>query len=456
MSDAADPITAGGLVPVRQAGSGARAAVQIDRAELEDFQQAARLLLAHPLITGSWPRPGALAAVRRWELPLKAEFGRVLGYRLDIGRSCARLYRRAATTSVHRGAVTRTGRPIGRLSCSFLCLALAALEALGEQTTASRLSEEVLRLRAGDDALPIDLTRYDQRKAFVDAVKWLEDRGVLRLCDGTVDRWMADDETGDALYDVDRDAASRLLVASPSVLRDVGEAADFLVDVYAPTDDAQRNRLRHRIGRHLVGEPVVAYEDLDADELAYVRHRRTRLIADVEQLTGCGIEARAEGLCLVDASVDPISAQEFPAGGTEVQAALLWGAALVEVAGRRSSVSDPVPSTGEPQPDSIAPVPSSAVLVDPDTAAELWDQVVADYGSRFKADFRDAPDRLHREVRSLLDRLGLASVRDDGTVEVSASLARYRPTAATPGQLADPSGSDDMQMSLLGGPDHVD
>lgn len=450
MSDTAPRRPAGGLAPLRPAGSGPRAAVQIDRAELEDFQRAARLLLAHPLVTGSWPRPGALATVRRWEVPLTAEFGRVLGYRLDIGRSCARLYRRAATTSVHRGAFTGTDRPMGRLSCSFLCLALAALESLGDQTTASRLSDEVMRLRAGDDVLPVDLTRYDQRKAFVDAVKWLEDRAVLRLCDGTVERWMADDTTGDALYDVDRDAASRLLVASPSVLRDVDQAADFLQDVYAPTDDAQRNRLRHRIGRRLVGDPVLAYEDLDADELVYVRQRRTRLIADLEQLTGCTIEARAEGLCLVDASTDRISAREFPAGGTVAQATLLWGVRLSALAEQQSNAPEPVAADAEHQRDSVVPAPSSTVLVDSNAAAHLWGQVVEEYGSRFNADFRDAPDRLHREVSSLLARLGLAAVHEDGTVRVSAALARYRP-ATFGNPTGAPRGGDDAQLSLLGG-----
>jgi uncharacterized protein (TIGR02678 family) len=339
---------------------------------------------------------------------------------------------------------------MGRLSCSFLCLALAALESLGDQTTASRLSDEVMRLRAGDDVLPVDLTRYDQRKAFVDAVKWLEDRAVLRLCDGTVERWMADDTTGDALYDVDRDAASRLLVASPSVLRDVDQAADFLQDVYAPTDDAQRNRLRHRIGRRLVGDPVLAYEDLDADELVYVRQRRTRLIADLEQLTGCTIEARAEGLCLVDASTDRISAREFPAGGTVAQAALLWGARLSMLAEPQSNVPEPVAADAEHQRDSVVPAPSSTVLVDANAAVHLWGQVVEEYGSRFNADFRDAPDRLHREVSSLLARLGLAAVHEDGTVSVSAALARYRP-ATFGNPTGGPRGGDDAQLSLLGG-----
>lgn len=384
--------------------TGPRVAVQIDRADLPDFQRAARLLLAHPLVTPAWPKPDSLALVRRWEAPLRAEFGRVLGYRLDIGPSCARLFRKAAALSPHRGAQTRTGRPMGRLACSFLCLALAALESLGEQTTASALADEVQRLRAGDDTLPIDLSSHDQRRAFVDAVKWLEDRGVLQLRDGTVERWLTDaDGGGDALYDVDRDIASRLLVASPSVLRDVREPSDFLVEVRGSSEDAERTWLRQRFARRLICEPVVLWDELPEDEAEHVRHRRTRILADVERLTGCAVESRAEGSCLVDADADPIGAERFPAGGSEIQAALLWGAGL-------ASEAD----------DGRSPV-VAAVVVD-----RCWDDVVSAYGSRFKSAYRDAPDRLRDDARALLERFGLVRRQPDG-LRVSAVLARYRP-----------------------------
>jgi uncharacterized protein (TIGR02678 family) len=424
-------------------GAGPRAAVQIERDELELFQRTARLLLAHPLVTESWPRPGALALVRRWEPVLRNEFGRVLGYRLDVGRSCARLYRRAATTSTHRGPHTRTQRPMGRLACSFLCLTLAALESLGDQTTASQLSHEILRLRSGDDALPVDLTQYDQRRAFVDAVKWLEDRGGLRLCDGTVDLWLADETTGDALYDINGDALSRLLVASPSVLRDVGEPADFLVDQYAPSEDGQRNRVRHRIGRRLIDEPVLSYADLDDDELAHIRHRRTRLIGDLEQLTGCTIESRTEGLVLVDAPVEPLSRELFPGTGTETQAALLWGAALVEQALVDQASALPVISAQADRADG-PPDPSTAMspwrVVPAEIAAEKWDAIVVEYRSRFRADYREAPGRLYREVVALLDRFGLATIEADGSVRCHGALARYRP-ATTGGNAIEPDAS---------------
>ncbi len=384
--------------------AGPRVAVQIDRADLPDFQRASRLLLAHPLVTPAWPRPDALALVRRWEVPLRSEFGRVLGFRLDVAPGSARLYRKAATTSAHRGARTRTDRAMGRLACTFLCLTLAALESLGEQTTASGLAEEVQRLRAGDDTLPIDLTSHDQRRAFADAVKWLEDRGVLRLCDGTVERWLADaDGGGDALYDVERDTASRLLVAAPSVLRDVAEPADFLVDVRGSSEDAERTWLRQRFARRLVCDPVVRWDDLPDDEVEHVRHRRTRIVADVERLTGCAVESRTEGFCLIDADAEPIGGESFPAGGSETQAALLWGARLVELT-----------------TDGTRPVV-------PDNEADRgWDEIVDAYRPRFRTEYRDAPHRLRADVEALLDRFGLVR-RVDAGVAVSPVLARYRP-----------------------------
>ena len=209
-----------------------------------------------------------------------------------------------------------------------LCLALAAIESLGEQTSLSALAEEILRLRSGDDELPVDLTQYDQRRALADAVRWLEERGVVTLRDGAAEQWLADAEEGDALYDLDRDAASRLLVASPSVLRDVTEPGDFLVDPYPATAEGEQTRLRHRLARRLVTEPVVLYADLPADELAHVRQRRSRIADAVERLTGATVEARAEGLTLVDPPAAPISAEAFPSRGSEAHAALLWGTAL--------------------------------------------------------------------------------------------------------------------------------
>ena len=411
------------IAPFDGTTAGPRAAVQIDAGELEDFQRTARLLLGHPLVTPTWPNPRALTTVRRWEVPLRNEFSRVLGFRLDVGRSSARLYRRAATTSVHRGPFTRTLRPLGHVACSFLCLVLAALEELGDQTTASRLADAVLRLRSGDDALPVDLTVYTQRRAFVDAVTWLEDRGVLGLRDEGADQWLDHDAEGDALYDVDRDCVSRLLVSSPSVLRGVGEAADFLVEPTAPGTEDRPQALRHRLARRLVEGPVMSYIDLGPEELAYVRERRTRLVRDLEQLTGCHVESRAEGMSLVDAQIEPIteSKHRFPGGGTLTQAALLWGAALVDLAATGEEVAAEMVRDPE-----VRPAVAAERWVGDAAGEQAWEDIVEEYRSRFSSDYRESPDKLRREVRELLGRFGLLGVEDD-RLRVHAALARYRP-----------------------------
>ncbi|MEZ5382431.1 MAG: TIGR02678 family protein [Microthrixaceae bacterium] len=441
-------MSAAGLIAPFEATSGPRAAVQIDPGELEDFQRTARLMLGHPLVTTVWPNPQALVAVRRWEVPLRNEFSRVLGFRLDVGRSSARLYRRAATTSAHRGPFTHNLRPMGHVACSFLCLVLAALEELGDQTTASRLADAVLRLRSGDDALPVDLTAYAQRRAFVDAVTWLETRGVLRLRDGGADQWLENEAEGDALYDVDRDCVSRLLVSSPSVLRGVGEAADFLVE---PTEAGTENRpktLHHRLARRLVEGPVMSYADLGQDELAYVRQRRTRLVRDLKQLTGCHVESRAEGMSLIDESIEPIteSKHRFPGGGTLTQAALLWGAALVELAATGEEV--PAATSAEAAED-VRPAQSAERWVNLAAAEEAWDGIVDRYRPKFASAYRESPDKLRREVGELLERYGLLGVAGD-CLRVHAALARYRPGAETEAGLAD---AEDTRAAQLFGDD---
>lgn len=399
--------------------STARVAVQLEPDQLEEMQRAARLLLAHPLITASWPGSGSLIAVRRWETVLRAEFDRVLGYRLEVGRTCARLYRRPATLVATRGPRTRTDRPLGPLACSFLCLALAAAEGLGEQTTASQIAEEVQRLRAGDEGLLVDFTLYDQRRAFVDALGWLEVRGVLVLRDGEADAWLSSDGEGDALYDLDRDIVSRLLVNAPSVLRDVDTVEDFLREPLGPSDEAHIRRLRHQIGRRIVGEPVVSLVDLDEDQLAHLRRRRGRIVRDLEQLTGCIVEVRAEGVALIDDG--DLSAEPFPGSGTETQAALLWGAEL-----SRASTSAPVGADGSS--NDAAPNPWRPVAITEADAA--WGRVVAGYRARFKTEYRDDPSRLRPVVERSLQRFGLLAVDPDGSLRCHAALDRYRPEDA--------------------------
>jgi uncharacterized protein (TIGR02678 family) len=387
-------------------------AVQLDPArELDDFQAAACALVTHGLVTERFPQAGALALVRRFEEPLRSEFSRLCHWRLDIGPTCARLLRRPAALSAHRPARTATAsrRPFGPQTYALLCLVLASLEGLGEQTTIAHLADEVVRLRAGDDALPFDLTAHTDRRAFVDAVAWREHRGVLTLIDGDTEMFVSGG--GDALYDVDRDVASRLLMSPPSILAGLTAPDEFLDEAYPLTPEGPLLRARHRVHRRLLIETVVSYDDLPENERDYARQRRTRVREELERLTGATLECRAEGQALIGLP----AAEPFPSGGAVAQAALLLGSELTAVATR-----------------SARPTESTGVVVAPDDANAAWRRVVAAYAGRFTADYRADHDRLRDDAMALLERLSLVSSSPDGGVLVHPALARYRAEVSLP------------------------
>jgi uncharacterized protein (TIGR02678 family) len=393
----------------------ARVAAQLDPAtELADFQSAARALITHGLVTQRYPHAGTLALVRRFEEPLRNEFNRMCRWRLDIGPTCARLLRRPAMLSSRRPArtATQSRRAFRPETYSFLCLVLASLEGLGPQTTISQLADEAARLRAGDDALPFDLTSHAHRRAFVDAVAWLDHLGVLTLIDGDAEKFVA--AGGDALYDVDGDAAGRLLVSPPSVLAGLSSPDEFLDEAYPPTPEGAQSKARHLVHRRLLTQAALYYDDLLEAERDYARQRRSRTAEELERLTGCPLECRAEGQALIGLP----AAEPFPAGGAVAQAALLLGSELASCAGTAGGES------------------MGRVVSDKDLAL-AWQRVVAAYAGRFTAEYRAEPDRLKAEAIGLLERLGLVvtSAQADGGVTVYAALARYRATAPLPGVL---------------------
>ena len=422
----------------------ARIAKQLDASEVDEFQRAARTLLAHPVVTSTYPRGGVLSSIRRYETVLRNEFGRVLHYRLDVGPSCARLTRRPATLSSARHARTATEREFKTWTYTFVCLVLAAFESLGEQTSLSQIAEEIARLRAGDTELPVDLKAYEQRRAFVDAVAWLEHLGILAVEDGATESFMSGEE-GDALYNIDRDAASRLLVASPSVIREVRTAADFLKDTYPPGPEGDLARVRYAVTRRIVDSPAVYYAEIPADELAYLRQNRGWLCRDIELLTGCSIEARTEGVSLIDSPVQPLTRNDdrFPGGGSVAHCALLLAERLVGAAAgaaldRSSDGDGDAVDIGRPRP--IGGHARTGRFVPDEAVESAWGAIVSEYRDRFKSEYRDDPDSLRGEALSMLANRDLVLPVDGGLL-VRPVTARYRADVRLV----------DTQLSLLGG-----
>jgi uncharacterized protein (TIGR02678 family) len=389
----------------------ARLAIHLPPHQLPELQRAARVLLRRPLVTA---REGDdFRLILKWEGVLRNEFGQKLGYRLDVSRSAARLMRRPASLTASRGARLATGRDLSRWGYVYLCLALAALEHPGHQVLASELLTRINQIARGDDRLRLDSTEYVQRRAFRDAVRYLEAVGVLRVCDGDVESLLSD---GQVLWDIDRDAAAMCMVASPSILRSVSAVADFIAEP-APTDsDGQSRRARHLLNRRLLDQPLVLLSDLTDDEAELAWRNRRREADNISRLTGCEIELRREGIALIDHANHPLSGTQFPGSSAVAHAALLWLTALLDLHRPASTPADP---------DGDVVDLRTAFVVDAETADAAWVTVLSEYSTRLSQDAREQPERFQAAVAALLQQFRLVVPHPDGKA-VTAFANRFR------------------------------
>jgi uncharacterized protein (TIGR02678 family) len=444
------PTTSSTAAPTR-----ARIAAQLAPHQLGEFQRAARLLLRRPLITSKDPE--AFAMVRRWEQVLGNEFSQKFGYRLDVSRTAARLLRRPASLSAQRGARLPNGRPMSRWGYVYFALVLAALEQPGRQVLASELLDRIEQRARGDDHLSLDSRDYAQRKGFSDAVKYLGYLGVLTVRDGDVDSIVDD---GQVLFDIDRDAAAMCLVASPSILREVTTVDDFIATPTSGSTAVRSTNARQRLNRRLIDQPVVTVDDLDDDEYQLAWRNRRREADNITRLTGCDVELRAEGMALIDVQVEPVSGDRFPGNDSVAHASLLWLDRMLTALDNHDGLDEPDhlremddldradeglhdrPADGIEEEE----LDTAALLRRPPSIAgrrlarrdsdRAWDEMFADYGTRFARDARERPERFKAQCVELLDRFGLVRRSENsaraGHVEISAAGARYRAVASMP------------------------
>lgn len=287
----------------------------------DERRRAVRLLLRRPFVTDERPDPTVFALVRRHEAELRRWFREQLGYRLVVDHEQARLFKRRPPGASAHPARTRSDRPFDRRRYSLLCLTLAVLERLEVQTILSALTEEVKVLAAATDGVaPFEPERFAERQAFVDAVRHLVDLGVLAETDGDDTAFVRGG--GDVLYDVDSRRLARMLASPipPSLADGPAALAD---EVYPPTREGKNLRIRHRLMRRLVEEPVLYFDDLDDDERTYVAQQRPKLIREVEEWTGLVVEVRSEGMAAIDAE-GRLSDVTFPSTSNVAHAALLF------------------------------------------------------------------------------------------------------------------------------------
>jgi uncharacterized protein (TIGR02678 family) len=427
--------------------------------EVPDYQRAVRLVLRHPLITATWPDAKALLRVRRFSATLRADLADAFGYRLELHGATARLVRTKDLVDASQPARSRTDRAFDRQRYAYLMLCLAVLGRAGQQITLSELAESVASDAGRIPGLGLDPDRGADRRAFVDAVGWLEDRGALTTADGSAASWVSDPRAGEALYDIARDVLFALYRPTRMVQSLTSVAA--LLDRAVAESGNEERRIAAQTARRAVAErPVVYYSDVD---LPVANHLRGSALADdLQRLTGLRVERRAEGVLLVDTA--NLSTERFPGTGSVAQVAVLLAVEMadriVDPDGRRVK-RFPGPSQPVGQAELIALIDAGLpaagqVMLDHDddrTRADAYADVPEDgdarlpfipdsflrsavsgvlarYASSFGAQWHADPERLRAEAVSLLARFGCVAPTPGGVL-VLPLTGRYRNTVAT-------------------------
>lgn len=304
---------------------------ELQRAEHQDeVRRGLRALLLCPLMS---PQHADFPLVYRHAEHLREWFAREVGWPLHVDRECARLFKRPADLA----DATRGLADYDRRRYVLLCLAGAVLERSDPQITLRLLGERIMQL-AADPALAalgftFTLRTAPERRELVAVCRTLLEQGVLERVAGEEEGFVNDGggPQSDALYDVQRRLLAGLLAAArgPSTWSPeeapVGTEARSSALVAQHTVDSEQGRrdaLRHHLARRLLDDPVVYTDTLAPDAQAYFANQRGVMAARLCEAAGLVVEARAEGLALVDES-GQLTDIAMPSEGTDAHATLL-------------------------------------------------------------------------------------------------------------------------------------
>ncbi len=318
---------------VMSAGHVRRARLERLREDLDplvawEIRSAVRGMLRHPLLRPDGPNPEAYRLARRHQQWIAAWFAHHADWSLAVSAEAVRLRKvPAMVADATRGAAEpRHEEPFTRRRYVLFCLALAALERSDRQVTLGRLADALGAALAADPAFAAagiawSLETAADRRDFVHAVRLLLCLGVLRRVQGDEERFINDHES-DVLYGVVRPILGLVLAArrSPSTIAECGfEARLKALRTDAPppdTPDARNRDLRVHLARRLLDDPVLYYDELDAEARAYLDRQRGFFVRELSETTGLEVEVRAEGLALVDLEGD-CTDLGLPEEGTE-------------------------------------------------------------------------------------------------------------------------------------------
>ncbi|AXG78670.1 TIGR02678 family protein [Streptomyces paludis] len=360
-----------------------------DVALAAERRSAGRLLLAHPLVTADGPHADLFPLIRRHADWLGGRFQQVLGYRLLVDTSYARLFKAGLGPGSGHRLERTTGTPFTPRTYACLALALSVLVTAPEQLLLSRLVAD-LKAAAADAGIELEGSgRAAEKRTLAAALRRLVDWGVLTETEGSVGA-VALEDGGEALITVDREIA-RALVAGP--LTQSRDGADLVRRAADPGFGGPRTYVRRR----LVETPAVYLDQLTDAERDWLRTRQRREAQAFSELLGLEAEIRAEGAALIDPE-DELTDLRLPGTGTVPQAALLLVERLVE----RLRPDDP----GHPATGGRLRV---GVAVPPGLIDTLLAGAVAEYGQRggWQRGYLEDPAALREAVVDHLVRMGL-------------------------------------------------
>jgi uncharacterized protein (TIGR02678 family) len=301
-------------------------------------RRALRALLRHPLLPATGETAENYVLVRRHSEWLKDWLARFPAWTVHVDGKLARLRKVPADTlDETRPAVDRaSGTAFSKRRYALLCLVLATLEQSDGQTTLAQIARSIMEFAAAD-GLDCDMSNYDQRRDLVHAVRLLLDIGVLRKLDGDEREFLNRNAATDVLYELSRPILASMLTVSrsPSAVQSAAE----LIDDPMPSDaDAYDSRVRARLVRSLLDDPVLYFDELNDDERRYLEKHRGYLLQQIHEATGLLAEVRREGIAMVDQDGE----------GPDDHATLRLVRSLAENCRNRPGAAIPVSETYEP------------------------------------------------------------------------------------------------------------
>jgi uncharacterized protein (TIGR02678 family) len=252
-----------------------------------DFRLCAEALIDRTVITAESDRP-LLDSIRRHAPALQSTFGRLTGWRLQPHPQFARLVKTPARAEPSHGLEWARGRTDYALLAWVLWY---GEHSGGRKFTVSQIAEEIRVRSASDDGIAwVDWASREQRLAARRVFRGLEEMGVLRLQDGSVDEWADQNGKRDALYAWGA-AAWRLHVAIPAAELEQlaeGRAAPNAAPAADGTDEI-------RLFRTLLLNPALfRRDDPAAFRLLDDPEHRAGIIRNLKYLTSWELEVTAE------------------------------------------------------------------------------------------------------------------------------------------------------------------